>query len=488
MLKSIKDERARHFQLALRVGIPVMVLILTIAYSVFFHEENIKLTTQSIVLMAGLIFVVVYFIYFALEESRKESLIDPVTGGYRFNHFLKLIEKHHPKTLAAIRVDNLSIINENFGIKATDELLQKLIEYLDSYISKQTGKKGAIGRKYGMEFLIAIDTEPELIKYTLQEFIKEFSSIDNIDLEYKYTVVRNDEIDPNRAIEQLQNLLNIPDKCIMGEESDEEIESKKSIIPNIKGLSHEESIVIDALKKEQIKLQFRPLKNLSLNRIDMYEISVKLSDNDGKYILPRNFLPIINRHNLGEQYDKLLYQKIITLQKIIDKDISLSFNLSPFSLRKPEFHQQMIKDILDSGVAPERFIIELYEKKTHHRLDSYLDILKEIRKYGVRFCLDNFGSSNASMEYIKHFQFDMIQFDRDYISKLDDKKNFSIFQSLITMAHELNIATIAKWVDDKKRIEELQTIGIDYIQGYAVGRPLSEDEIIKEYNPISKDI
>jgi len=249
----------------------------------------------------------------------------------------------------------------------------------------------------------------------------------------------------------------------------------------------EEQTIINSLIKDNIELYFRPILNLQTDKIDIYEISVKLHSNDGNTLLPKHFLPVINRHNLGERYDTIIYSKVLELLPLIDDNISLSFNLSPFSLRKESFHQMMATKLKEGRVDAQRVIIELYEKKTHHRLENYLGILSNLKKYGFRFCLDNFGSSNASMEYIKYFSFDMVQFDREYISGIDDEKHLSIFTSLVKMVKELNIVTIAKWVDNQKTIEKLKKIDIDYIQGFSVGKVLRENELIEFYNPIKDE-
>ena len=476
MLESVKEERSRHFQLALRVGIPVMVLILVLSYSVFFHGEDIEFDTRSIVLMTALIFVVVYFIYFALEQSRKESLLDPVTEGYRYDHFIRYLERRKPETIAALKVGNLSVINEAYGIAVTDELLQKLIGEINSYFYDKCGKYPAIGRKYGMEFLLAVDCAPQRAQDILDSFTKDFASIDDIELEYSYTVIGNECVLPQKAIEQLRNLVNTPRKYRLTE--------REEYIPNAKKLSEEEKKIVDALEMDALQLRFRPIESLESGKQDIYEISVKLKAADGKTLLPRYFLPVINRHNLGEYYDRILYSKVIEILEIIDDDISLSFNLSPFSLRKENFHDMMLEKIAKSGVDARRVIIELYEKKTHHRLESYLSVLGNLKRRGFRFCLDNFGSGNSSMEYIKHFRFDMVQFDREYISAIDDEKYLSIFSSLVSMAKDLDIVTVAKWVDDDRKREKLRRMGIDYIQGFSVGKVLDERELVERFNPI----
>jgi len=133
-------------------------------------------------------------------------------------------------------------------------------------------------------------------------------------------------------------------------------------------------------------------------------------------------------------------------------------------------------------VSPSRLILEIYEKNTHHNLSSYLEILQFIREKGVRITIDNFGSSNSSFDYIKYFKFDTVQFDRDFIRRLDNPKSLALFTSLMKMCKDLNIITIAKWVDKEKQKNRLSELGIDYMQGYGIQKPISKRELIIQHH------
>jgi len=222
--------------------------------------------------------------------------------------------------------------------------------------------------------------------------------------------------------------------------------------------------------------------NVRNDTIDIYEISVKLNSQKMGEILPRVYLPIVNRLGLGREYDFILTKHIIDLLPLIDKNISLTFNLSPFSLRDKRFQEKFFDYLEQSNVNPSRLIIQLYERKTHHDLSGYLDTLKNIRARGVRICIDNFGSSNASMEYMKHFKFDMVQFDRDYVTNLKDITSYAMLESLIKMSKDLHIITVAKWVDKEEQKHKLKALGIDYLQGFGIAKPIDENSLIDKYN------
>jgi len=86
------------------------------------------------------------------------------------------------------------------------------------------------------------------------------------------------------------------------------------------------------------------------------------------------------------------------------------------------------------------------------------------------------------MEYMRHFKFDMVQFDRDYVGKLEDKASNAMLSSLIRMSKELGIETVAKWVDKTSQKETLERMGIDYLQGFIIAKPLSEEDLVNRYN------
>jgi len=86
------------------------------------------------------------------------------------------------------------------------------------------------------------------------------------------------------------------------------------------------------------------------------------------------------------------------------------------------------------------------------------------------------------MEYMKHFKFDMVQFDRDYVTQLDDNTTYSMLNSLVTMSKDLKVQTVAKWVDNEEQKSKLIDLGIDYLQGFGIDKPINENALIEKYN------
>jgi EAL domain-containing protein (putative c-di-GMP-specific phosphodiesterase class I) len=178
----------------------------------------------------------------------------------------------------------------------------------------------------------------------------------------------------------------------------------------------------------------------------------------------------------------VLFEKVLAILPLLDDNVCISFNLSPFSLRDEKFQAEFFEKLHRCNVNPSRIIIELYERKAHHNLSGYLEILKKFRAKGIKIAIDNFGSSNASMEYMKHFRFDLVQFDRDFVTNIDDNNTQAMLKSLVDMSKSMGITTVAKWVDNTSKKEKLALVGIDYIQGFGVGKPINEKTLIEKYN------
>ena len=475
MLVSERQERERRFKLALRAGIPVILLISLVLYSTFFKDNSLEFTLESTFLMSAVLFITVYFIFFLMDLSAKETLIDQTTQGFNEKSFIKQLQTYKPKTLVLLIVKNFSTISENYSADDVDLLLYNITHKVNQELTKLGLDKALIARRYGAEFLIAINQNSDELQTIFDNFITDNKVINDIELNYNFAVITNTGNALAKDIVYLKDLISTQYRS--GDK-----DRSSNIIKEAQELSEIEDCIIASLKEKNLLLVFRPLLNTKSDVIDIYEISTKLRSHKSGDILPRVYLPIVNRLGLGREYDLALFQHIVDLLPLIDEKISFSFNLSPFSLRNENFQEKCFNYLEKSNVDPSRLIIELYERKTHHDLSGYLKTLNKFRAKGIRIAIDNFGSSNASMEYMENFHFDLVQFDRDYVTKLDDTNTYAMLESLIKMSKDLHITTIAKWVDNEAQKSKLKELDIDYLQGFGISKPISEQTLIDSYN------
>ena len=466
MLLSTLLERERRFKIALRAGIPALLFIFVILYILFFQDTNIIVSIKDSLVVGGTVFATIYFIYFMLELATKGTLLDKETDGFNQNAFIDIVKHKKPKTIALLVIKNLESIGENYGYENLNLTLNHIIDSLDIFLAQYGVENIIIGRYSRSKFILALDKDTKDIEEILNKFTQNYHSIKDIEVDYIFSVIANNHKDSIRKIINLMDTEGIKKKIIV-KDSKKEIELEEAIK--------------DALKSQSLSFTFRPLLNSSTDKIDIYTTSIKMILKDQREILPRVYLPIINRLGLGQIYDLAVVKQVADTASLIDDSISLSFNLSPFSIRDKGFLKNALDIIKADNIEPNRMIIEIYEKNTHYNMTNYLKILEDIRSKGIRISIDNFGSSNSSFDYIKYFKFDMVQFDRDFTKNIEDINTLAMFNSLLKMCNELNIITIAKWVDDDAQIEKLKKLNIDYMQGFGIKKPISRKELIIKY-------
>jgi EAL domain-containing protein (putative c-di-GMP-specific phosphodiesterase class I)/GGDEF domain-containing protein len=476
MLLSQLEERKRRFTLALRAGIPVLLLVFLVLTTTIYEDGHLTLSIKNTVLLISIMFITIYFIYFLMNLSVKESIIDQTTQGYNKQTFIKKLQDLKPTTLASLQVRNLASLNENYSTDQIDTLLYSITRKLNLAFKQEGINKVMIGRHQGSEFLIALDDEHQNVEQILQYMVESNATIDEIEVDFQFAVITNTLEDVDKSILLLQDMIKSQDDNVKQEEKEKNTKDAQE-------LTQIEQYVILAIKNKNLQLTFRPMMNTHNDTIEIYEIAAKLKCHTLKEeILPRVYLPIVNRLGLGREYDLTLVKHVIDLLPMVDEHISFTFNLSPFSLRNAKFQEKLFGYLTEKKVDPSRLIIQLYERKTHHDLSGYLETLKKFRAKGLQICIDNFGSSNASMEYMKHFKFDMVQFDRDYVTDLENETTYAMLHSLIKMSKNLHIKTIAKWVDNDAQKKKLRVLGIHYIQGFGVSKILTEQALIDRYN------
>ena len=123
-------------------------------------------------------------------------------------------------------------------------------------------------------------------------------------------------------------------------------------------------------------------------------------------------------------------------------------------------------------VPTNKVCFEVTETATIASLTEAADFIREIKKIGCKFSLDDFGSGNASYQYLKHLPVDYLKIDGMFVQHMDKNKNdYALVQSINEIAHLMGKQTIAEHAESEHIIHLLNTLGVDYAQGFAIGKP-----------------
>ncbi|BDY13079.1 EAL domain-containing protein [Hydrogenimonas cancrithermarum] len=474
MLYSEKQERSRRFQLALRMGIPILLLIGVVLFY-FFWKNKFEITSIDLVIFIAILFISVYFLFFLINLGQSETYIDRMTGAFNRNCLLKILKKqirgHRHYTIILLRIDNLSFINDHYGIDRADKLLRIFVHLLDEFFKLHDIKDAVIGRYHGGDFIVGVPLERKRGLELLEEFVSTYKEINHTAMEFKYALGEKDEA------KDIEVLITHLYDTLSQQRNPGALKQKQRV--DIGVLEKE---IVEAVTNGDLLLHYIPTFHTKTDTIDLFEVGVKLKTAHNGILPPKKFIPVVNRLGYERIFDEKLFHAICRDAKKVEKGIRFSFNISPFSLRNEDF-VETIKEIAGKeGVSYDRIVIELFENRAFKDLKRYRLVLEELRELGVKFALDNFGAPNASFEYIKKLPVDMVQFDRDFTVSYNNPKIAALLKGYIQACRNMGIETLVKWVDSEASMERFRQLGVDYIQGFNISnRPLDSEHLIKKY-------
>lgn len=424
------------------------------------------------------------------NRVKYQATHDSLTGLYNRQSFIDSIDEYITFSkidntnhgLIIVSIDKFKIINDTCGHLAGDELLRKI-----SYILRQSDqdnkfKKARIG---GDEFAILLkDTNFNEIKrytktvqrkITTTDFIwgdKEFS----IKCSFGLTTIDNNSESHHTVLAALD------DACAIAKEKggnrieiynkiDDKYNKRRGEMLWIHRLK-------DAISKDKFTLYYQEIKSLKKEDFNKVEILLRLKGDNGEIISPVDFIPPAERYGLMPEIDRLVIEKSIKFYKKIleNKGIKegyiFSVNISGISIADKSLPQFIQSTFQKYRVPPTLFCFEITETATISNLDLAKSFIKNLKRIGCTFSLDDFGSGFSNFSYLKSLDVDYLKIDGSLIHNITEKPiNRAIVESINNIGHAMKLKTIAEFVKDKKILNILVNIGVDYFQGFELGKP-----------------
>ncbi|MFX1737181.1 EAL domain-containing protein [Paraburkholderia sp. A1RI_3L] len=213
------------------------------------------------------------------------------------------------------------------------------------------------------------------------------------------------------------------------------------------------------------------------------EVLVRMVDEAGQLVMPGAFIPAAERNNLMVDIDQWVIGAVIrdigpTVADL--PNVMLSINLSANSLSDPSMVSFM-QDLLDgSALPPERLCFEVTETAFVTNLKQAMELIEFLRSRGCSVMLDDFGAGVSSFGYLKQFPVDYIKIDGHFVRDIvNSNVDRAIVESIHEISGKLGARTIAEFVESPAILGVLNEIGIDYAQGYAIGRPMPFADLLQ---------
>jgi len=216
-----------------------------------------------------------------------------------------------------------------------------------------------------------------------------------------------------------------------------------------------------------------------------YEILLGIESKDGLEISPTHFIPAVERLQRAHEVDIWVMRKVFEWIAANRSNFAsvggFAINLSATSLSNPEVMRYLQKVLPDSNFPTDKIIFEITESAAIGSYGAAQDFIREIRRYGCKFSLDDFGSGFTSYAHLKNLRTDTLKIDGSFVKDmLQNPGDYAMVKSMNDIGHSLGLRTVAEYVESPRLLEALQAIGVDYAQGYAIHKPCRLDELMLE--------
>ncbi|WP_417517288.1 EAL domain-containing protein [Marinobacter sp.] len=248
---------------------------------------------------------------------------------------------------------------------------------------------------------------------------------------------------------------------------------------NLEGLRRDHdltSLLKRALAEDGLfELHFQPILFLEENRISHHEVLLRLKDSSGAPVFPSEFIPAAERMGLIRLVDTWVLERAIRRLAAENAEggaMCFAVNVSAPTLQSADLPEILTDLIHKYQINPGQLILELTETAYIENFQMVLSNLEEINATGVMIALDDFGVGFSSFSYLKKLPLSYVKLDGSYILDLEKSPDNQVFvESLTNMVNAFGMQTIAEFVEDEVTLVKLRQLGVDFAQGYHIGKP-----------------
>ncbi|MHB8128150.1 MAG: bifunctional diguanylate cyclase/phosphodiesterase, partial [Mobilitalea sp.] len=411
--------------------------------------------------------------------------------------------EHKIHAVYFLDLDNFKTVNDTLGHEYGDSLLVKTAQMLTSIL----GSNGMLARAGGDEFLLFkenISSKDCAVDFASQ-VIETFRSPLDLDGEIVYVsmsigisiypengispnaLIKNSDIAMYKSKDTGKNKFTIFDRKM-----EEELNRNTLII----------EVLRNAIDNQEVYIQYQPLIELKSNNVIGFEALMRIRSDRLGNITPDEFIPIAEESGLIIELSSwLLREACIFNKKLIDRGATprpVSVNISSVQINRPGF-VALLSDILVETQLPPQFLeLEITESTLVSSIMDATKLLNNLQNIGVRVSLDDFGTGYSSLNYLTKMPIDTLKIDKSFIDNICfSNKDSCIAESIIQLAHSLDIKVVAEGVEHEDQLTLLRAQRCDIIQGFIFSAPLHpsalldvirEDDLITQTSLFSLDL
>jgi diguanylate cyclase (GGDEF)-like protein len=394
------------------------------------------------------------------------------------------ISLDRPLAIMLLDIDNFKEINDTLGHVYGDLLLKEIADRLTA----MNNEKIFVSRFGGDEFLILLSEETEIsqIDCYIHKILDIFKKPFNIGRKEHF-------IEISMGITRYPIDSDNMDQLIMNADTamyrvkhtgkNRYLYYNESMQESLREKAGIESILRRAVKEDGIYLVYQPRVAVQTGEIEGFEALLRLRDHN---IPPNVFIKIAEESDLileiGRKVTKEAIEQLARWKKLGFPPKIVSINFSSKQIRDLNYLEFLDQTLKQNELDPKYLEIEITESILVDETDYTIEFLYALRKLGVKIAMDDFGTGYSSINYLTYIPVDHVKLDKSLSDKFLQFENIKVMNSIISLAHSLDLEITAEGIEDCKQYERLKEVECDYIQGYYFSKPLEVEQAQAIYN------
>lgn len=485
---------------AMRFGYKLMSIIWTPVLLVSIHyyyryiplhqgyDVQLAITSSSYLVFS---FVVTYMSMLATRQrainirARRLALLDPVVHMPNLRALSRDLAKNPWSALCLLRIPELEVLGRNYGVLLRIQYKQKLAEWINGTLQPNE----RVYHLTGYDLAVRLNTESHQQRIdTLDEHIKQFRFIwDGMPLQpqvgVSYCFVRS----PVNHLYLVLGELGVIADLSLSTNHPENLQQRGAVNlqRDLKGKVAMMNRLQRALEQDEFTLMIQPVRGL---RGDHYhEVLLRMPDERGELISPDMFLPVAQEFGLSSRVDLWVLER--TLRFLTEHRDRLpgqrfAINLAPSTVCRAQLPLEVSRLLTKYSVEAWQLVFEITESSSFGNSPLAAQTLRQLQQMGVRIAIDDFGTGYASYARLKSVDADILKIDGSFIRNIvSNSLDYQIVASICHLARMKKMLVVAEYVETEEIRSAVHALGIDYVQGYLIGKPVPLESLLEEKAP-----
>jgi diguanylate cyclase (GGDEF)-like protein len=451
-------------------------------HSEMIEDDTLRLVTDSILSTMLNVVGSVKAIHKYTRDMEYYATRDPLTDLYNRRVFWELFEyevarasRHgYQFALLLVDLDNFKLINDNFGHAAGDIYLQGVARAM-----KKTLRPGDIFARYGGDEFVALLPEitPDTATAVAQRVLDAAAAVEQFTPDGSRiagSVSIGLAVYPLHA-ENAKDLFLFADNMMYKAKGAGKhqvgVPGEQEVAEVFRDMTATTMMVVKAINERRIVPFFQPILDIAHGRIAGYEVLSRM-EQDGTHLEAARFIEYAEKAGAIHRLDTMVMEQ--ALGKLAESGFTgyLFVNLSPRALAVADFLAVLKRTVANAGIDPAQVVFEITERDTVRNIAVLERMVNELKLDGFKLAIDDFGSGFSSFQYLRRLPVDFVKIEGDFVVNiLHNERDRAFVQTIWRLAADLKIQVVAEHVEDPEVLAELKQIGVEYAQGYHVGRP-----------------